>query len=351
MIQHYEGELGVFDYDDEEFEVGENEFELECLFYIGKGSSVNLPKGCINTRSMFSRCYGFLPEDFTLGDNFDTSNVEDMSFMFLECSLPEGFSLGDKFDTSNVKDMSFMFRTCYLPKNFSLGDKFNTSNVINMCGMFEYFRLPEGFSLGDKFDTSNVKDMSRVFHGIWFPKGFSLGNKFDTSNATDVSEMFCECVLPEGFSLGDKFDTSSVEDMRWMFSDSELPEGFSLGDKFNTSNVKTMEKMFENCLYNGKALKDTPEEIINFLKNNNTKLIECQKALLKLLKEGKTLKEAEEILSNDNLVQQYTDIIGNLPSMPISVIELSSKKIKVELSEKCTSVIPSMLGIIKSKKM
>ena len=114
MIKHYEGELGTFDYDDEEFEIYDGMFKPH-LHYIGKGKSVDLPNGCINTSYMFSNCK--LPEGFTLGDNFDTSNVVDMSFMFYNCILPEGFTLGDKFDTSNVINTNGMFSNCIFPED------------------------------------------------------------------------------------------------------------------------------------------------------------------------------------------------------------------------------------------
>ena len=106
MIKHYEGILGIFDYDDEEFEILSTFYNTDYLHYIANELSVDLPQGCINTSYMFYNCV--LPEGFNLG-NFDTSNVKYMDNMFMYCKLPEGFTLGDKFDTSNVKDMCSMF--------------------------------------------------------------------------------------------------------------------------------------------------------------------------------------------------------------------------------------------------
>lgn len=90
MIKHYEGPLGTFDYDDEEFEVSHSITGNECLHYHGTGSSVDLPEGCIN-----------------------------MSYMFYNCTLPEGFTLGDKFDTSKVTNTCNMFYNCTLPPEIS----------------------------------------------------------------------------------------------------------------------------------------------------------------------------------------------------------------------------------------
>lgn len=65
-LMHYEGELGVFDYNPEEFEI--NRYYASCLHYCGTGNSVNLPKGCKNTRYMFYECE--LPAGFHLGGRF-----------------------------------------------------------------------------------------------------------------------------------------------------------------------------------------------------------------------------------------------------------------------------------------
>ena len=77
MIRHYDGVLGTFDYDDEMFEVVYHEGlnpacdSVEYLHYIGDGSKIELPDGCVNTNRMFYNCW--LPEGFNLGDKFDTS--------------------------------------------------------------------------------------------------------------------------------------------------------------------------------------------------------------------------------------------------------------------------------------
>lgn len=117
-VSHYEGRLGVFDYDPEEFELQEFCYEYY-LHYCGKGKSVDLPKGCIDTSYMFAECE--LPPDFTLGPDFDTSNVTNMSRMFLKCILPENFSLGEKFDTSKVTDMEACLMSVFYQRVSLLG--------------------------------------------------------------------------------------------------------------------------------------------------------------------------------------------------------------------------------------
>lgn len=160
-----------------------------------------------------------------------------------------------------------MFRDCKLPVCFTLGENFDTSNVRDMGYMFENCELPAGFTLGSNFNTSNVTDMDSMFKGCKLPEGFSLGNKFNTANVTDMYAMFKDCEIPECFTLGDEFNTSIVKDMRFMFEDCRLPEGFTLGEKFDISNVKDMRFMFENCeLPRGIDNQRSPEEIIEMLK-------------------------------------------------------------------------------------
>ena len=128
-LVHYEGELGIFDYDPKEFKVEKFNDGTECLHYCGKGNSVDLPDGCIDTRYMF--CRRRLPEGFSLGEHFDTSKVTDMYGMFSYCKLPEGFSLGKHFNTSSVTDAKFMFDNCKY-NGIDAYDYFETENDIEI---------------------------------------------------------------------------------------------------------------------------------------------------------------------------------------------------------------------------
>ena len=87
-----------------------------------------------------------------LGDKFDTSNVEDMSCMFMGVGGKlQLLDLGDKFNTSNVKDMSAMFykigtssaansnRTASIPFTLKLGKKFAVSDKTNTSSIFRDF--------------------------------------------------------------------------------------------------------------------------------------------------------------------------------------------------------------------
>ena len=99
---------------------------------------------------------------------FSSEQVTNMNYMFCggDVSSMSELNLGDKFDTSNVTDMSNMFIGLNDLCSLDLGDKFDTSNVTNMSGMFARIATKASsvkLKFGDKFDTSKATDMSSMF--------------------------------------------------------------------------------------------------------------------------------------------------------------------------------------------
>ena len=60
-----------------------------------------------------------------------------------------------KFNTQNVRDMSYMFLNCYSLKNLDLS-KFNTKNVTDMCCMFYGCALLKDINIKSFIVTKNV---------------------------------------------------------------------------------------------------------------------------------------------------------------------------------------------------
>ncbi|MCM1171295.1 MAG: BspA family leucine-rich repeat surface protein [Clostridium sp.] len=223
MIKHYDGRLGIFDFDTDEF--GITSIYGECLHYYGKGLSVDLPKGCISTRYMFYNCE--FQDGFTLGDGFDTSEVRDMEGMFAGCKMPDGFSLGDKFNTSEVVDMEGMFCGCEFPKGFTLGNGFDTSKVRFMDDMFYKCKFPEGFTLGNKFNICSVIEMGNMFAGCEFSDGFSLGDKFDISGVANTEGMFYGCSV-NGVSIPKGMNAMAI--IKYLTRQSAAPDETIISD-------------------------------------------------------------------------------------------------------------------------
>ena len=340
---HYEGELGVFDYDPREFRI-ERLDDFDYLHYHGFGKSVDLPDGCINTRYMFYDCE--LPESFTLGKRFDTSNVTSMEHMFFNCNLPEGFSLGESFDTSNVTNMDGMFLGCELAEDFTLGGKFDTSKVTAMCSMFECSSLPDRFSLGKIFYTSSVIRMDAMFCGCKLPDGFSFGGHFDTSNVTSMEHMFYECKLSNGFTLGKNFDISNVRRMRGMFRDCDMPDNFYLGENFDISNVWHMEDMFIDCRYGGASIYDyfnteSDGEIIEKLKLQNVSLFNEAKSVVR--EDLVPLEIGYKILERLHIQVEYSEektLALNLGEQYVNYCRSNELEEPARISDVSTIVVP-----------
>lgn len=88
-----------------------------------------------NMGNMFSGCYGGETLDLS---SFDTSNVIDMSHMFAACKTKK--LIVSSFDTRKGENMEYMFTLLYYgheTETLDLSD-FDTSNVTDMSNMFLY---------------------------------------------------------------------------------------------------------------------------------------------------------------------------------------------------------------------
>ena len=118
-----------------------------------------------------------------------TSNITDMSWMFVECSSLKQLDLSN-FDTSNVTNMRNMFSACSSLTSLDLS-KFSTSKVTDMIYMFEACSSLTSLDLS-KFNTSNVNDMSGMFFECSSLTSLDLSS-FNTSNVINMSYMFYKC--------------------------------------------------------------------------------------------------------------------------------------------------------------
>ena len=162
--------------------------------------------------------------------------------MFSFCSSLTSLDV-TSFDTSNVTDMTSMFINCLSLTSLDV-TSFNTSNVTNMNGMF--YNCSSLTSLNvSSFNTSNVTDnMSYMFYGC--PKLTSLNvSSFNTSKVTGMGFMFYGCSALTSLDLSN-FDTSIVEDMHWMFANCSSLTSLNVSN-FDTSKITDMEGMFSQC--------------------------------------------------------------------------------------------------------
>ncbi len=222
-------------------------------------------------------------------NNFNTSNVQNMSYMFdlsyvsliSEVKNKSLTSLDiSMFNTMNVTNMSYMFNGCVGLTSLNLVN-FDTRNVTNMSHMFDLGTLSfwalgeEGYdynnltsiTLGYFFTTSKVTDMSYMFANCTNLTSLNL-YRFDTSKVTNMSGMFYRCSSLTSLDVS-SFNTSEVTDMSGMF-DTGNKYSYSFAamyesqkydyyksnlktiklnkNKFITTKVTNMSNMFSHCV-------------------------------------------------------------------------------------------------------
>ena len=181
-------------------------------------------------------------ETIDFGSGFNTSNVTDMSWMFMYCTSLTNLDVSN-FNTSNVTEMSGMFGWCTNLTSLNLST-FNTENVIFMYFMFISCRNLTSLNLSN-FNTENVTGMSHMFSLCSSLTSLILSN-FNTENVTAMYRMFSGCSSLTSLNLSN-FNTENVIEMNEMFRGCSSLTSLNLSN-FNTENVTEMSYMFDGCL-------------------------------------------------------------------------------------------------------
>ena len=125
-------------------------------------------------------------------ENLKTENVEDMKYMFSECSTSSSSTFESldlrTFDTQNVKDFQGMFRECSRLSSIDLSS-FDTGNATNMLEMFYRCRSLTSLDLTN-FNTENVTQMARMFCQCTNLQTIYCN---DTWTPTSSQNMFTDC--------------------------------------------------------------------------------------------------------------------------------------------------------------
>ena len=175
----------------------------------------------------------------------NTSEVTDMSFLFLGCSSFTTLDLRT-FNTEKVTNMSRMFQGCTSLTKLYLSS-FKTANVTDMTGMFNNCTQLENLYLNvETFNTSNVTGMSYMFHNCTSLTYFiDICRYFDTGNVKNMSCMFRGCT---GLNLLDLtgFNTQNVTDMSKMFEGCSALEWVDITG-FDISALTATGEMFSGC--------------------------------------------------------------------------------------------------------
>ena len=180
-------EVDKFDVDDNGriyYNMGKNvEYTVYFIFKKECFDDGELYKLLNSTESMFNWCTTLIHADLS---NFNTKNVENMSWMFGFCLYLKELNLSN-FDTKKVTNMSRMFYNCSSLTKLDLS-KFDAQNVTNMSCMFYNCSVLTELNLS-KFDTQNVTGMTNMFSNCYSLKKLDL-SKFDTKKVTNMADMF-----------------------------------------------------------------------------------------------------------------------------------------------------------------
>ena len=182
------------------------------------------------------------------------NHVTDLSYMLSESSIDGDIIFSSDFHTGEVTNMEGMFAQLgYYTADIS---HFDFSSVENMSKMFmgsttevSYGACPTGLGLSDVIwptntQTTPVKTLAYLFASNCNIKKIKAP-KIIAPNLKDTRYAFAGLKEVTSIDL-DNFDTSSVENMEGMFSfnDTDFMKDQHIKISLNTSNVKNMSKLF-----------------------------------------------------------------------------------------------------------
>ena len=175
--------------------------------------------------------------------NLDVSHETSMRGAFLCCAKLRTVRI-EGWDTSNVTDMSNMFVGCRSLERVIGLEGLDTSNVTRMECTFDGCSALASLDVSN-WDTSNVESMRSMFNGCSELTSLDVSN-WDTSSATDMSYMFEGCASLESLDLGN-FDVKRVQNAISMFDGCISLETLTGLGGWNVRRLKYLNRMFGDC--------------------------------------------------------------------------------------------------------
>ena len=179
-------------------------------------------------------------------ENLNTSNVQNMSGMFAQCSNLETLDLSH-FNTEKVTTMTQMFYGCTKLRKLNISS-FNTKIVISMNQMFS------NCSSLDSLDLSHFNAEGVNYHGLYAMFSGCSSLKFlDVSNfpadrpKMQLDAMFKGCSSLQTLDLS-SFNTGLANSFTDMFDGCSALRTIYVSDLFRFKNGVSSSNMFRNCL-------------------------------------------------------------------------------------------------------
>ena len=192
-----------------------------------------------STRSWFSGCGGLTSIKGI--ENLNTSEVTDMSSMFMECSSLKELDLST-FDTKKVKSFFSMFAKCESLQ--SLKQNFDVSSATDFSSMFRECKGLEAIDLSN-FKSNRATSTAYMF--LWCENLVSVDlSNFVTNSVTDMTSMFSLCTKLPTLDIS-SFNTSKVTNMTEMFAGDVNLATIFISSGWSTQSVTESEAMFGGC--------------------------------------------------------------------------------------------------------
>lgn len=188
---------------------------------------------------------------------FDTTNVVDMDYMFLEANLGDCFSLVSTTDiqATDTESSSTATQANTSDQNTLI---LNTEGVTTMSGMFKDCKVKH-LDLSS-LRTHNVTDFSNMFCSCNDLIDLNVDG-FDTSQAKDFHGMFQGCIKLTQLDVK-HFNVDNVLHMSYLFSRCRELKVIDL-EGWNFSQVMDTNEMFGYCEHLEKIIADFNFKIIN----------------------------------------------------------------------------------------
>ena len=192
----------------------------------------------------------FQYSDFLYSDDmpqWDTKNINDISFLFSDCSTLISIPDISNWDTSNIINISELFYNCYSLTSLPDISKWDTSNIKYMRNIFKDCRALISIPNISKWNIKNCTNICAMFQGCLSLKEIPDISKWDISNIIDLSYFFYDCQNLTKIPDISNWDTTNVKSFRGLFWNCIGLTSIPDISKWNTKNNLNLSNMFYNC--------------------------------------------------------------------------------------------------------
>lgn len=227
-----------------------------CKLYIVSKNTINLPiasGGFMNEKGMF--------QDFTnlksiIFDNVQTTNVNDISQCFSNCSSLEAVKGIENWNTINVKWTQGMFTNCLNLESLDLTN-WNTKNLGNTISMFSNCQKLKKIGNVKNWNTENLEYCGDMFSQTYSIEEIDLSN-WGTPKLMTIDYMFSNCGAK--IIRMDNFDLSKISNIRNIFYGTSNLESLYL------NNLKIDSSSITNYLYSFTNMKNNVNIYVSNIK-------------------------------------------------------------------------------------